>query len=143
MVPAVTGEAPPACQAAAMKTAPGAAAKKTPTIAQKSLPLTRARVCTCVRRSFASPKRRTSSASRPNVFESRTPETESVSSTVAVMSARDSCTAFHLLSPAAPVRCVSHAKIGTTATVRSVNSGERISMATSELTTTTTFATVS
>jgi hypothetical protein len=131
-VPAVIAVPPPAsCHAATTNTAAGAAAKKTPTTAQKSRPFTRARVWNCASRSMATLNRRTSSRSRPNTLASRIPETDSVSSAIAVISARDSCTAFHRPSPAAPVRCVSQAKNGTTAIVSTVSCHESTSMATS------------
>jgi hypothetical protein len=103
-------------------------------------PFMRAAVSTAVSRLFSSLKRRMPAASRPKALPSRTPDTESVSSVSAVMSTTVSCTARHFLWPAWPVRCVNHANTGTIANDRTVSCQLMRSIATSELTRMTTFA---
>ena len=107
--------------------------KKVPTTAKNDRPIIVWRICRPVRRSFSSRNRPISWRWRPNDFDSRIPETDSVSSVIAVRSASVCCVLVATSRRARPTFTVSHMKNGVMKSDSAVSCHERISIAMSVL----------
>jgi hypothetical protein len=113
--------------------------KNVPTTAKNERPIIVCRICKPVRRVFSPRKRSISWRWRPNAFDSRMPETDSVSSVTAVKSASVFCVLVATSRRARPTLTVSHRKNGMSESDRTVSCHESNVIAMSVLTMTTTF----
>ena len=114
--------------------------KNVPTIAKNERPIIVCRICSPVSRSFSPWNRSISWRWRPNDFDSRMPETDSVSSVTAVRSAIVFCVLVATSRRARPTLTVSQRKNGSMNSDSTVSCHESRSMAINVLMITTTFA---
>ncbi len=113
--------------------------KNVPTTAKKDCPIIVCRIVRSVSRWFSSRYRPISCRWRPNDFARRIPDTESVSSVIAVRSASVCCVLLATFRRARPTLTVSHTKIGVMQSDRIVSCTEISSIAINELAMMTTF----
>ena len=113
--------------------------KIVPITAKNDRPIIVWRIWRPVSRSFSPWNRSISWRWRPNAFDSRMPDTESVSSVMDVRSASDCCVTVATFCLAFPTLYVSHMKNGTMKRDRTVSCHDRRSMAITVLVMTTTF----